>query len=231
MNPFSILIHDLLNIVYPKHCPACGNVLVHQEDNLCIKCLYQMPKTRYHDDPLNPVCQIFWGRVPIQHATSLFFYSKDSHYQKVINHLKYKGKKEIGFELGKILGHILKETKYSEIDVIIPVPLHQKKQLKRGYNQSEWIAKGIAEAMNKPYVLNAVIRKVENETQTNRTRFQRWKNVENIFQVININTLIGKHVLLVDDIITTGATLEALAQKIHQLDRCKISIATLGMAN
>lgn len=231
MTLFNLVVQNLINIIYPKCCTACGNVLMYQEQELCTNCLYHIPKTRFHDDPANPVAQMFWGRVKLEYATSLFYYSKGSHYQKVMHQLKYKGKKEIGYELGKILGNELKKTKFNTIEAIIAVPLHISKLKSRGYNQSEFIAKGIAETMYKPYIKNIIERIHANESQTRKNKYQRWKNVENIFAVQDTTSLQGKHILLVDDIITTGATLEACTHELLKIKNTKISVATLGMAS
>jgi ComF family protein len=178
------------------------------------------------------VAQLFWGRIPIENATSFFSYKKGSNYQHLIHFIKYKGLKELGFETGRKFGLILSDSDiYNIIDVIIPVPLHPKKEKKRGYNQSEWIASGLAQSMQKPISINNLIRNLHTSTQTQKNRFERWQNVENIFTVNDANEFKNKHILLVDDVVTTGSTLEACAFELLKIENVKISIVTLGFAD
>ena len=179
----------------------------------------------------NPVEQVFWGRVEIIAATAYFFFEKESRFAKIIHQLKYHGKKEIGIEMGRIFGAELKDSsRFNEVDLIIPVPLHWKKQKKRGYNQSEFIALGIAETMGKSIDTYTLYKAIETETQTRKTRYERWENVENIFRLTSADKITGKHILLVDDVITTGATLESCATTLLKENNTKVSIATLAMA-
>ncbi|MCK4698881.1 MAG: ComF family protein, partial [Bacteroidales bacterium] len=164
-------------------------------------------------------------------ATAYYFFEKESRFAKIIHQLKYRGVTEIGIEMGKIFGAELKETsRFNEVDLIIPVPLHWKKQKKRGYNQSEFIASGIAESMGKSIDTNTLYKAVETETQTRKSRYERWENVENIFRLRSAEKITGKHILLVDDVITTGATLESCATTLLKENNTKVSIATLAMA-
>ncbi len=225
------LIEDFINLFYPKLCAACGAHLLQQEKFICTQCLYNLPKTNYHHIKENPVEQVFWGRVDITAATAYFLFEKESRFAKIIHQLKYRGMKEIGIEMGKIFGAELKETsRFNKVDLIIPVPLHWKKQKKRGYNQSEFIASGIAESMGKPIDTNTLYRAVETETQTRKSRYERWENVENIFRLKSVDIITGKHILLIDDVITTGATLESCAITLLNEKDTKVSIATLAMA-
>lgn len=225
------IIEDFFSLFYPKLCAACGAHLLQQEELVCTQCLYNLPKTNYHRIEENPVEQVFWGRAKIAAATAYFFFEKDTRFAKIIHQLKYRGMKEIGIEMGRIFGAELKETsRFNEVDLIIPVPLHWKKQKKRGYNQSELIASGIAESMGKPIVTNILYRAVETETQTRKSRYKRWKNVENIFRVRSADKITGKHILLVDDVITTGSTLESCATTLLKENNTKVSVATLAIA-
>ena len=178
----------------------------------------------------NPVSQLFWGRTKLEYATGFFTFSKGSKYQTMMHKFKYHGNKEIGYVLGKSFGNQLRNSVFNQIDVIIPVPLHKSKLKKRGYNQSEWIAKGLSESLHKPLDVKSFIRSVATETQTRKSRFERWRNVENIFKITKENNLRGKHVLLVDDVVTTGSTLEACANAILKIKDTKVSIATLAVA-
>ena len=223
-------IEILLNLFYPKLCAACGTPLLQQEKYVCTQCLYYLPKTNYHYTDENPVEKVFWGRAEINAATAYYFFEKESRFAKIIHQLKYRGNKEIGIEMGKIFGAELKESsRFNEVDLIIPVPLHWKKLKKRGYNQSEYIASGIAESMGIPIDTKTLYRAVETETQTRKSRYERWENVENIFRLRSVDKIAGKHILLIDDVITTGATLESCATTLLKENNTKVSLATLAM--
>lgn len=231
------MFHKILNIAthtfrlfYPKICAACTEPLVRNENILCTKCRYELPRTHFHKDPENEVAQIFWGRIPVESATAYFYFQKGGRVQKLIHKLKYKGEKEIGIELGKMIGFDLINTSFNMIDEVMPVPLHINKLRKRGYNQSELIAYGIAESMQKPMNPKALYRCKANPTQTRKSRYDRWTNVEGIFEVKNTSLLEGKHILLIDDIVTTGATLEACASALLKIQDVKVSIAVVAKA-
>lgn len=218
-----------IGLLYPEFCAACNANLVTQEKVICTKCLYELPKTHFHKVKGNPIEQIFWGRIPINHATAFYFFQKGSKYQRLIHQLKYKNRPDIGIELGKhFAADLTTEQKFNAIDYIIPVPLHKKKKHLRGYNQSEMIGKGLAELLPAELDTRSLIRKTFTKTQTKKGRFERWENVSSVFKVTHPDKLQGKHVLLVDDILTTGATLEACAQTLLEIEGIKISIATLG---
>ncbi len=225
------LISDFLNLFYPQVCEACGNALVKNERFLCTKCIVELPYTHYHKIEDNPIEQLFWGRVIVENATALFRFQKKSKYQKLIHKLKYQGRKEIGFELGKYMGAEINLSKrFNNIDFIVPVPLHKKRYKERGYNQSEWIAKGISEITKIPISTDNFIRSVATETQTKKSKFERWKNVQSIFQIENKVEFESKHLLIIDDVVTTGATLESCADKLLEIDGVKISIAVIAVA-
>jgi ComF family protein len=225
-------IDDLLELFFPTICVTCGSRLAAQDNFLCFDCWQDLPVTNFHRRPENKVARLFWGRVQIEHATSYFSYKKGSRYQKLIHFIKYKGMKELGFEVGQRFGFVLKESgAFRTVDTIIPVPLHQKKHKSRGYNQSEWIANGIAKSMGIPVSAGNLFRKVFTSTQTRKNRFERWQNVEGIFGLKNPGELTGKHILLIDDVVTTGSTLEACAFQLLKVNEVKVSIATLGFAD
>jgi len=223
-------LRDFFNLFFPDLCIVCNTHLVRQEDLICSKCLYNLPKTNYHLEVNNPVSRLFWGRTKVEFATAFFRFNKGSQYQEMMHKFKYNGNKEIGYVLGKSFGNQLINSDFSSVDLIIPVPLHKSKLHKRGYNQSEWISMGLSEAMQKPLDVKSVIRSVATETQTRKGRFERWQNVEDIFKVTNENELHGKHILLVDDVITTGSTMEACINTILKVSNTKVSIAALAMA-
>ena len=223
---------DLFNLFFPRKCNHCGNNLDKTESEICKRCLFEIPKTNFHADIENPVNKTFWGRVNIEQATSAFYFTKKSILQNLLHHIKYHNKKELAAELGRYLGNELATTKnYQTCDVIIPVPLHPIKRRKRGYNQSEWIAKGISEKMGIPMNTITLKRHVNSKSQTKKNRAERWENVRDAFSVQTSKNFPHKHVLLVDDVITTGATLEACATQLLENLNVKVSIASLAYAS
>ena len=223
------MINDFFNLIFPKLCNACNGVLLKSEHIICLNCLVSLPKTDFHKDKENPLNKIFWGRVDIEMTTSFYLFSKKGKVQNLLQNLKYKGVKEVGSAVGELFGFDLKESEfYKDIDFIIPVPLHQNKLKKRGYNQSEWIAIGLSKSMNVPVNLCSLYRKSNSQTQTKKSRYKRWENVEDIFALAN-KDVAGKRVLLVDDVLTTGATIEACAQVLIQ-QNCKVLVATIAYA-
>lgn len=190
-----------------------------------------MPKTQYDNIIDNPVSQIFWGRVKLAGAISLIYFQKGSKYRKLLHKLKYNGEMEVGIEMGKMLGGYLKNLNILNFDIIVPVPLHKSRYLSRGYNQSEMIASGISEIIDVPVDVKSIKRMVYNITQTGKGRYDRWENVEGIFKVVDAQSLNGKNILLVDDVITTGATLEACAAAIQKNIDCNITVCTMAYSN
>jgi len=223
---------DLFNLFFPRKCNHCGNNLDKTESEICKRCLFEIPKTNFHANAENPVNKTFWGRINIEQATSAFYFTKKSILQNLLHHIKYHNKKELTAELGKYLGNELATIKsYQTCDVIIPVPLHPTKRKKRGYNQSEWLAKGIAEKMDIPVNTITLKRHVNSKSQTKKNRVERWENVRAAFSVQTSKDFPYKHVLLVDDVITTGATLEACAAQLLENLKVKVSIASLAYAS
>jgi len=225
------MLSSLLNFFYPPTCIACGKVLLQHERFFCLHCLYNLPETRYHEFDDSPLTKLFLGRVQVENVGAFLFYKKGNLVQKILHHLKYTGEKEIGSFLGNLYGtQLIQSEKWKNIDMIIPIPLHKKKEKKRGYNQSEWIAKGLSKSMHTSYNTNILIRSEFTETQTKKNRFHRWENVKEVFQITDTNLLVNKHILLCDDVLTTGATLEAAIQKLLAIPSLKISVATLATA-
>jgi ComF family protein len=231
LNLLKKYIEGFISLFYPKFCFACNSTLLGNEDFLCTVCRHSLPVTSFHKIKSNPVEKLFWGRILIENATAFLFYDKGSKYGRLLHQFKYKGHIEVGLMLGEIFGAQLNDTNFKDIDLIVPVPLHKAKLRKRGFNQSEIIARGISASLGKPVEGKALKRNIFTSTQTKKGRYERWQNVEGIFEVRNPELLQNKHVLLIDDVITTGATLEAAGNAILKIQGAKLSIATLAVAN
>ena len=222
------MFNDFISLIFPKVCYACGKSLFKTEDCVCTYCLFHLPKTNFHLYSDNPVVKLFWGRANVFSASSLYTFAKGGRVQHLIHQMKYRGKKEIGVSIGKYYAKELKASpSFSGVNMIIPVPLHPKKLKKRGYNQSEFFAQGMSDGFEVEKSI-ALVRTFASETQTKKSRFARWKNVEEIFKITEPEKLQGKHILLVDDVVTTGSTLDACAQKILEVPDTKVSVATIA---
>lgn len=225
------LFDDLISLFYPRLCAGCNTPLVKGEETLCLNCLADLPRTNYHLHDNNPIYQVFIGRANITLATSFCCFDKGGRLQHILHQLKYKGNREVGRKMGILFGYdLIQMPLYLDIDAIIPVPLHPKKEKKRGFNQSVEICKGLSESMNRPLIIGNLVREIHNASQTRKGRFERWENVSGIFNVKNGTLLTGKHLLLVDDVVTTGATLEACCEPLLKIPGVRVSIATLASA-
>lgn len=223
------LLFDFLSLVFPKLCQVCGNSLFKGEKIICLKCRHHLPRSRFSGDRRNPAAQVFWGRVPAKSVSTAFLYNKGNAVQKLIHQFKYKGIKEIGMFLGEELGYeILKIPDGEKIDLIIPVPLHRKKQKKRGFNQSEVIGRGLAPIIDAELSTGNLYRRSFSSTQTRKSKYQRWENVENIFSLSHPDQVRNKHILLLDDVITTGATMEACARVLLQEEGVSLSVGAVA---
>ena len=226
------LFKSLINILFPRVCAGCGNILLEGEDTVCTTCHFLLQKTGYELNPDNPLAQLFYGQMPFNAVMAEFFFSKTGKVQHLIHGLKYHGCRENGLFLGQEIGKsLLQAPDYQGIEYIIPIPLHPKKEKIRGYNQSHVIAEGISEIMNVPIAEKCLVRKVFTDTQTKKSREERYKNVKDIFDVKNAAKIAGKHVLLVDDVLTTGATLMSAGKALMEVEGIKISVATVACAS
>lgn len=231
MNYLYDLWDDFISLLFPRLCYGCGNHLMRNEYLICTECYVVIPRTDYHNIPENPVAQLFWGRCRLEKAAAFSYYNKGSRIRTLVHNLKYNGIKEIGPELGFIYGKTLKSSGFvDDVDLIIPVPLHPFKQKKRGFNQSELICDGLAAVSGIPVDVNSLIRSTGSETQTKRSRYERWTNVEGIFCLTGSSHLKGKHILLVDDVITTGSTIESCASELLKVEGVRVSVVALAYA-
>ena len=226
------VLHAFFTLVYPRTCCSCGSVLVTGELHVCGFCRAAMPRTDFFSQVENPLKQRFWGRVPVETGTSLFYFQKGGRVQRVIHQFKYRGNLKLGFFLGRLLGLTIRDSPhYNGLDLIIPVPLHPDKERTRGFNQSEVICRGVSDVLNIPCRANLLIKVDETATQTKKDRFCRWENVSEVFKVTDEAALLSKNILLVDDVITTGATLEACALKLLHVPGVKVWVATLAITD
>jgi ComF family protein len=223
---------SLLHIVFPHVCDGCGSDLLNIESHLCIRCLASLPETNFEMHSNNPVEKAFWGRLPLVSATAHLYFTKESLVQHLMHQLKYRANKEIGLQLGRIMGNALKNSnRFNNIEALIPLPLFPSKEKKRGYNQAKVLCEGIADVLGLPVLSNVTTRPLHTETQTKKGRIERWKNIEGKFQLIEPGAVRNKHLLLVDDVITTGATLEACGHELLTGENVKLSVATLCIAS
>jgi ComF family protein len=231
MNYFYDLWDDFISLLFPRLCYACGCHLLRNENLICTGCYISIPRTNYHLQPENPVAQLFWGRCMVEKAAAFSFYTRGSRVRNLIHKLKYSGIKEIGYELGRIYAVPLKSSGFTAgIDLIIPVPLHPSKKRIRGFNQSEYISEGISAVTGLAVDTVSLIRILQSSTQTSRTRYERWTNVEGIFRVADAGAIRGKHVLLVDDVITTGSTIESCVNELLKIEDVKVSVIAIACA-
>jgi len=232
MNALYGYLEDFFSLFFPVLCPACGKNLFKNESILCTDCIYHLPYTNFHLEKDNRVARQLWGRIPFTGSAAFLYFRKGSRVQNLMHELKYNNKPEIGVKLGEMYGHALQiSVGYKDADIIIPVPLHPKRLKERGYNQSDHFAHGLSKVLGIPLNTDILKRSVATATQTKRSRFSRYENMKDVFEVTDPDIIIGKHILLVDDVITTGATIEACSMKLLEIPLTTISIATIAFAD
>ena len=226
------VIHDLGSLIYDSGCIICGRSMNGELGGLCLKCRYEMPTTRYCYMSDNPIKEHFEMISPIVEASSYLYFKTDDNWRKMIHRLKYRGEWRLGITFGEMYGSELKASGlYDGVDLVVPVPLHTIKYLRRRYNQSEYIAEGIAKELGVKVDRGALYRRRNNPSQTRQHALDRWANVDDLFAVRHPERLHDRHILLVDDVLTTGATLASCLYAIRQVaPTCRISIATLAVA-
>ena len=222
---------SVLHLLFPHVCTGCGSDILSESSVLCMRCIDAMPETNFELHAGNPVEKLFWGRIQLNAGTAQFYFTKESLMQHLMHQFKYKGNKELGLQLGRLMGEQLLKSGNYNVDALIPLPLFPAKEKRRGYNQASLLCKGMSEVMNIPVLTNVVTRPEHTETQTKKGRIERWKNVEGKFVVADANAIQDKHLLLVDDVVTTGATLEACGIALLNAANVKLSIAALCVSN
>ncbi len=232
LSSLDTLKRSLLHLAFPHVCENCGTDLPDEEHFLCLPCLELLPCTHFHMYPNNPVEKMFWGRIPLTHATAQFYFTKHSPIQKLMHAFKYKGNKELGLYLGRMMGQQLAASnRFRFVDAVIPLPLFYAREKKRGFNQAAILCQGISEILKVPVLTNVVARTMHTESQTKKNRVQRWQNMKGRFVVKDPGLVQGKHLLLVDDVVTTGATLESCGQVLLEAGDVRVSIATLCLSS
>jgi ComF family protein len=224
-------LSDFISLFFPRYCLACSESMVKGEEIICTNCLLELPKTNYHLQQGNPIEEKLFGRIPIKHGWAFLKFKKRGIVQQLLHQLKYNNHSEIGVVLGKVFGKILSDSGFGQsFELIVPVPLHHSRMLKRGYNQSSKFAEGLSSSLKIPWDESITIRRDKTTTQTKKSRMQRWENVKDAFAISQNITISGKRILLVDDVITTGATLEACGQQLLAAGCAQLSIAVIADA-
>lgn len=225
-------IDCLTALLFPRCCVVCDGPLCPGEQFVCTGCLAGLPRTDFHLRAEHPAEMVFRGRLPVEKASSFYYHHKGGDYNKIVYMLKYGHCREIGLVMGRIMAAELEKSGFFDgMDCIVPVPLHRSRERQRGYNQSEWIAKGISAVTGIPLRSGLLIRTVHSSTQTRKTPFEKWENVDGIFEVAPVEDLDGKHLLLVDDVLTTGSTLLSAARPLCDAVNVKVSMLTLAIAS
>lgn len=225
----STIRNDLVNLFFPKLCVLCKEPLSGNDGQLCLQCLCSLPRTNFFYEAENPVARLFVGKVALESATALFHYEKGGQVQRLVYAFKYHGNRELAYRLGRQLGRALEaHTAYRSVDFLIPVPLHPKRRRKRGYNQSDYLCRGLASVLHIPVRPSTLQRRTKTATQTNKSVFDRWRNMQEVFVLNDAESLRGCHVLLVDDVVTSGSTLLSCAEALLAIPDVRISVLALA---
>lgn len=225
------LLNDVWEFFFPRYCVICGKRLLQSEEHFCMACLCALPRIRFRNLEDNEIAKLLWGKMPIERASAFLYYSKGGDVRELLFQLKYYGNQKIGVFLGRCMAKdLVSKGFFHGIEGIIPVPLHSKKLKSRGYNQSELLAKGISEVTGIPVLRDVLRRNQYTDTQTRKSNYERWNNVMDVFECISLERFSCKHVLLVDDVLTTGATLVACADAFKEIEGLRISVLTLAWA-
>lgn len=224
-------INDFLSLIYPRRCEACESILYAHERFICNHCRLNLPRSNYHLQADNELLKVFYGRVPLTNTWPCYLFEKSGRVQRLLHAIKYQDQKELAMHIGVMYGKELYQKGVTDnIDLIIPIPLHKKKLKSRGYNQSDWFARGLSESISKPIDRTYLERTSYTSTQTRKNKYQRWENVEGIFNCLKPEELKNKHVLLVDDVVTTGATIEAANLAFKGIEGLRLSLASIAFA-
>lgn len=222
---------DVWELFFPRYCVVCGNRLSISEEHLCFKCLLALPRTNMHLFPDNEMAKSLWGKFAFERASAFLYYTKGGSVRQVLYELKYYQNPHIGYFLGKCMAtELLPSGFFHGVDKIVPIPLHPKKLKSRGYNQSEKLAEGISAVTGIEVLGQVLVRKHYTETQTHKNNYERWENVKDVFECVPGQDLAGKHILLLDDVFTTGATMVACADALQLIPNLRISVLTLAIA-
>jgi ComF family protein len=227
---FKEIKDSFLQLLFPHVCSGCGSDILNKESMLCMRCIDAMPETNFELHAGNPVEKKFWGRLQLEQAAAHYYFTRESLIQRLMHQFKYKGNKEVGIQLGKMMAESLKNSNRFSIDALVPLPLFTAKEKKRGYNQATILCEGMAESLRVPVLKDVIIRSQHTDTQTKKGRIERWQNMEGKFVLTKPEAIKNKNVLLVDDVVTTGATLEACGAELLKGENVRLSIATLCYA-
>ena len=227
----STLVDDLLHMAFPNVCAACNTVVLNNEKAICSRCLLSLPFSFYYDDESNPLFKSFWGRINLEFAVAHYIFKKDTIVQHLLHSIKYDNRKDAAVISGILIGKELKKLQaFADVDYIFPIPLHPAKKIKRGYNQSLYICNGISEITGVEVTESFLVRVKDTSTQTKKRRYERWENMKYGFEIVNAELLKNKHILLVDDVVTTGATIEACSLQLQKIEGIKLSVAAIAHA-
>lgn len=222
---------DFISLIYPRSCVCCDKLLLKSEEFICNYCFINLPKSRFETEDNTELDKVFYGRVPAKKAGSYLLFEKSGKVQKLLHSIKYQKNRKLAIQLGMWYGETLRENPFfKNLDLIVPVPLHKKKMLERGFNQSEEFAKGLGKTLNIPVSSSNLIRTDYTVTQTRKNKIERWENVKDKFELLNPEELAGKSVLIVDDVITTGATMDACYQALQNVNDLQLVIVSLAYA-